>query len=272
VESERQMATTEAINPLEPGASLPQRLLDLLFPPRCVHCRRTGESLCATCRSAIRQAPAPRCERCDLPLFAAMGPRCSACLALARQPMPSALERIVVASIYEEAVGSAIRALKFRRQRRLAQPLANLLASAAQRAELTADLIIPMPLHSGRRRERGYNQATLLARPLAGALRIPLHDGVLARVRATQPQTRLSRDARRANVAGAFALAPGPAAMKILAGKRVLLVDDVTTTGATLEAAAEALLAARPAAIYALAVARPWHGGALDDDIALGLR
>jgi predicted amidophosphoribosyltransferase len=83
----------------------------------------------------------------------------------------------------------------------------------------------------------------------------------------------LSRDARRANVAGAFALTPGPAAMKLLAGKRALLVDDVTTTGATLEAAAEALLVARPAAIYALAVARPiYSDAALDDDTALGLR
>ncbi|HEY7849534.1 MAG TPA: ComF family protein [Ktedonobacterales bacterium] len=266
------MATTPAINPLELSVNLPQRLLDLLFPPRCVHCGLTGSPLCAACRSAIRQPPAPRCARCDQPLSAATGRQCASCDALARLPAPPALERIVVASVYEGAVGSAIRALKFRKQRRLAQPLGRLLADAAVRAGLSGDLIIPMPLHRGRRRERGYNQATLLARPLASALRAPLYDGALARIRATRPQTRLSRDARRANVAGAFALTGGPVAVSLLAGKRILLVDDVTTTGATLDAAAEALLAARPAAIYALAVARPMRSGAMpDDDVALDL-
>jgi ComF family protein len=118
-----------------------------------------------------------------------------------------------------------------------------------------------MPLHVARRRERGYNQATLLARPLARALRIPLHEGALARTRATQPQTRLVHSDRRANVAGAFALV-SPAMTPLLAGKRILLVDDVTTTGATLDAAAVALLAARPVAIYALTVARPMRNSA----------
>ncbi len=262
------MATTEATeatNSLESGVSLPQRLLDLLFPPRCAHCGAAGEPLCAACRSAIRQPPTPRCARCDLPLLGAVGPRCPACAALARASASPALERIVVASVYEGTVGSAIRALKFRRQRRLAQPLAHLLAEAARQAGLAADLIIPMPLHIARRRARGYNQAALLARPLARALGIPLQEVALARIRATQPQTRLSRSDRRINVAGAFALT-SPAAASLLAGKRILLVDDVTTTGATLEAAAEALLSASPATICALAVARPMRNDSARDD------
>lgn len=251
------MPATPATQPLDLGESLPQRLLDLLFPPRCVHCGSTGALLCAACVGQISAPPAPHCERCDRPLWGAPGPRCPACVALLRESAPHPLERIIVAAEYAGPVGSAIRALKFRRRRRLAWPLAALLVGATRHAELPIDLMLPMPLHRDRVRERGYNQATLVARPLARALGVPLREDPLLRVRATLPQTRLDRQQRRANVAGAFALAPGAA--ESLAGKRIALVDDVTTTGATLEAAAEALLAAHPTAIYGLAVARPAH-------------
>lgn len=264
------MAPTAAAHPLEAAISLPQRLLDLLFPPRCVHCGRMGEPLCAICRASIQPPANPRCERCDRSLGGAPGPRCGRCVALDSQGQRVALRRIIVATDYGDAARSAIRALKFRRQRRLAQPLGRLLVEAIQRAGVAPiDLVIPMPLHASRKRERGYNQAALLARPVARALALPLRDDALARVRATRPQTHLHRDARRANVAGAFALT-GPAAARALAGQRILLIDDVTTTGATLESAAEALLDAQPAAIYAAAVARPlrdlWPAGAEPPD------
>ncbi|MGH2502954.1 MAG: phosphoribosyltransferase family protein, partial [Ktedonobacterales bacterium] len=273
VESERLMAPTPATHPLAPTGNLPQRLLDLLFPPRCVHCGRMGEPLCAVCRASIQAPRSPRCVRCDRSLNGAPGPRCGLCVALASQGRQIALGRIIVAADYGDATRSAIRALKFRRQRRLAQPLGLLLVEAIQRvgappADLI-DLIIPMPLQADRKRERGYNQAALLARTVARALRLPLRDDALTRVRATRPQTLLHRDARRANVAGAFALS-GSTAERALADHRILLIDDVTTTGATLEAAAEALLAAQPAAIYAAAVARPlrdlWPAGAEPPD------
>lgn len=243
--------------PLALGESLPQRLLDLLFPPRCVHCGATGALLCAACAGRMQAPSAPRCARCDRPLLGAPGPRCPACLALLRASAPRPLERVVVATAYAGPASSAIRALKFRGRRRLAGPLAGLLVGAMRRADLPVDLVLPMPLHRDRTRERGYNQAMLLARPLARTLGVPLREDALLRVRATLPQTRLDRQQRRENVAGAFALAAGVAAS--LAGKRIALVDDVTTTGATLEAAAEALSAAHPAAIYGLAVARPPH-------------
>lgn len=260
-------AKASASNPLRVGGSLPQRLLDLLFPSRCVHCGASGALLCGACAGAIHAPPAPRCDRCDRPLFGAAGPHCPLCAALLREAGRPALERIVFATEYAGPAGSAIRALKFRRQRRLALPLALLLADAARRAGLAPDVIVPMPLHVKRRRERGYNQAELLARPLARTLHAPLAAHALARTRATQPQTRLSRRDRLANVAGAFALT-SPTAAALLAGKRVVLVDDVTTTGATLGAAADALLAARPAAVWALAVACPmrWSDGVGDAD------
>lgn len=229
-----------------------------------------GEPLCAICRASIQPPANPRCERCDRSLGGAPGPRCGRCVALDSQGQRVALRRIIVATDYGDAARSAIRALKFRRQRRLAQPLGRLLVEAIQRAGVAPiDLVIPMPLHASRKRERGYNQAALLAGPVARALALPLRDDALARVRATRPQTHLHRDARRANVAGAFALT-GPAAARALAGQRILLIDDVTTTGATLESAAEALLDAQPAAIYAAAVARPlrdlWPAGAEPPD------
>jgi ComF family protein len=212
------------------ATALGQRLLDLLFPPRC------GRSLAA--RHAVADGALPRCPFCasgDQPVF---------------------LTTLRAASVYEGAARAAIRALKLGGQRRLAGPLGELLAAAYRREGLRADLIVPVRLHRLRRREHGYDQATFLARELAGQLRLPLRADLLIRLRATQPQTALSGAPRRANVAGAFALSRSVARQAIM-GKRVLLVDDVTTTGSTLDAAASALAAGQPAASIGLAVARP---------------
>jgi ComF family protein len=112
-----------------------------------------------------------------------------------------------------------------------------------------------MALHSSRRRQRGYNQSELLARELSRATGLPIRNDLLVRARSTTSQTSLSWSERQRNVAGAFALRPGAASA--LTGRRVLLLDDIITSGATTQAAALALREARPAAIYALAVARP---------------
>ena len=111
------------------------------------------------------------------------------------------------------------------------------------------DAVTPIPLHGGRRRRRGFNQSELIARRVARALGLPLRADLLRRARATGPQTALGRERRAANVAGAFAPAGAPPA-------GVLLVDDVSTTGATLAAAARALLDGGATRVYALAVAR----------------
>jgi ComF family protein len=151
----------------------------------------------------------------------------------------------------------AIHALKFGGRPVLATPLGRLLAEAGARALPAppadwADGLVPVPLHPARLAERGFNQAELLAAPCAARWRVPVLSRALVRRRPTLPQTDLDPAARRANVRDAFRV-PRPAAVE---GRRVLLVDDVLTTGATVGAAARALRAAGAAAVGVLTLAR----------------
>ncbi len=230
-------------------------LLDLIFPPRCVVCGASGADLCAVCAGKIRRPPAPRCARCDTPLageIAAPGGLCRECVTGVLAP---ALDRIIVAVVYEGPVRSAVHALKYYRKRRAALPLAGLALAAWRASGLRADVIVPVPLRRDRVRSRGYTQADLLAASVARGAALPVRRDLLARVRDTAAQARLTASERRRNVVGAFGLRPGAA--PALTGRTVLLLDDVVTTGATVQAAASALREARPTAIYALAVARP---------------
>lgn len=233
---------------------LAQALLDVLFPPRCVSCGAVGAVLCTTCVGTVRAPTLPLCPRCGRSLPAAATTVCPACSA---GYWPRALSSLRAAAVYEGAVRLGVLALKYKGQRRLAVPLGAILAQAVQRSgDNLPDVIVPVPLHAARRHQRGYNQAELLARSCARRLGIPCDAAVLVRHRATPPQVGLSSVERRVNVAGAFTLA-SPAAAKRLAGKRVLLIDDVTTTGSTLDAAAAALLAAGPADLRGMALTRP---------------
>lgn len=209
-------------------------LLDLLFPPRCVGCGRGGHWFCPVCVAAIQPAPAWR----------------------------DGLEPLAglwVAGLYEDPLRIAIHALKYEGRRQLAAPLGQLLVAAYRRqnqgsARMRFDAILPVPLHPKRQAERGFNQSALLARGLACGVGLPLREDVLTRSRHTPQQVGLDAAQRRANVAGAFACRPGHPA---LAGKRLLLVDDVCTTGATLAACAGALRAAGAREVWGLTLARP---------------
>jgi ComF family protein len=151
----------------------------------------------------------------------------------------------------------AIHQFKYGGVRALAQPLGELMgrtwATLAPQDE-PVDLIVPVPLHPARQRERGYNQAALLAQKLGGLLICPVETEVLVRIRATLPQVGLSAGERRANVQGAFQLVEDM--VSYVAGKRVLLVDDVYTTGSTLEAACDALRDGRVLSVWAFTLAR----------------
>jgi len=152
----------------------------------------------------------------------------------------------------EGSVRQAIHRLKYRRDLALADVLAAQLVALVQSLDWPVEMVVAVPLGKQRQRERGYNQAALLAFPLALGLGVPWARHALARVRETPSQVGLDAAARRRNVAGAFRAGPDSA----LQGATVLLVDDVMTTGATLDAAAQALLNGGAAQVYAVTVAR----------------
>lgn len=205
-------------------ADLLTALLDLCFPDRCAACGRSAGLFCVACSRSLRPYPP-------------------------EAPTPG-LDAVCVAWLYEGAVRRAVHALKYKRRRRVAAALANALADALAEAP-PGEALVPVPLHAGRLAERGFNQSEELARGLGRRWDLPVHAGGLARCRDTGHQADLARRERLTNVAGAFAWqgkAPPPA--------RVLLVDDVLTTGATLAACAEALRAAGAREVRAVALAR----------------
>lgn len=221
----------------------------LLWPARCVACGDPGDDgndLCAACVATVPWNTSA-CMRCALPLplprrladagATADGLRaahaCGACLARAAGPVRHApLTEVRAACIYAAPVDRLLLRFKFHHDLAAGALLAQLMAQALTTAP-RPDAVLPVPLHPGRLRRRGYDQALELARPLARALDLPLLEGALRRVRATAAQSQLDADQRRRNLRQAFAV---PAAQGLPA--HVALVDDVMTTGATLHAAA----------------------------------
>lgn len=234
---------------------LTQSLLDLLFPPHCLTCGATGAVLCTACLTTVRAPRPPFCSRCGHPLADAT----RACETCASGHGPAALMTLRAAVVYDGVARDALLALKYGKRKRLANPLGDLLAATVQREGYRPDIVVPVPLHEQRRRERGYNQAELLARRCASRLGVSCKPGLLLRQRMTRPQVGLSQAERRTNVAAAFVLVSSAAAAQ-LRGKRVLLIDDITTTGSTMDAAAAALARCGCAALRGLAVARPSMG------------
>lgn len=237
-----------------------RRLLDAIYPPRCVVCGRAGSAVCADCLKSMRSPAAPTCAHCDATISdtgSSAAPRlCADCTAGRRL---AHFDGVRVTVEYAGAARTAVIALKFGGQRRVAERLATLMSTPFWCDIKIADIVIPMPLHASRQRERGYNQAEVLARAFANLQGLRLRSDLLERTRATEAQTRLSREERRRNVAGAFALT-SPEAAAAISGRHILLVDDVTTTGSTLDAAAEPLRSAGAASIWGLAFARPAPG------------
>jgi ComF family protein len=228
-------------------ATLGRFALDLVFPPRCVVCGRGDNFLCANCVADLPPADGLRCVACWQPRTRSRR-LCSDCQA--RRP---AFHELRTPYRYDGTAKDAVLALKFRGLSAAGGPMGELMTEFATKQPMSADVVVPVPLSRGHERSRGYNQSALLAGPIATALGVALDAGLLIRRRSTSPQARLpNRERRRANVVGAF-----QAAGRVrLQGLAVLLVDDVATTGATLDACAEALLAAGAARVDALAFAR----------------
>lgn len=232
--------------------------LNLIFPPRCIHCARAGWLLCPACAQLVQPVGAQICAQCGRPQSAPIK-QCAQC-----QLLPtSALQIVRIAALHSTPLREAIHALKYADRRELAVPLARYLVATAFVAPWRAtaagatpiDGVIPIPLHQARQAARGYNQAELLAQAFCLRMQLPLRTAWLTRQRSTHSQVGLSAVERRANVDDAFA---APAAVY---GKRLLLIDDVYTTGATMQACAAALSQAGAAAVYGLALACPQLSG-----------
>ncbi len=223
--------------------------LDLLSPWVCPLCGSpTDDVLCEDCRGEIIPILPPLCPCCGLPY--PRGVPEHLCRACKDKEYPFLRHRSF--GIYEGKLRDAIQKLKYRGERSLAQPLGEMLLSAYRLMDAEADLVIPIPLSRGRLLERGFNQSLLLARYLCKKTGMPLRGELLVKVKETPPQVSLTASQRKENPKGAFSVRD-PGALK---GKRVLLVDDVFTTGATIGEASKALLRAGAKEVLAVTVAR----------------
>ena len=234
------------------------RLADLIWPRTCAvsgcrrPCDRPGRHICSSCFAALPYLTAGgECARCGLPVPAATHHEfiCDTC----RQEKP-AFARARSALRYAYAAAELVQSFKYRQAVQLTEDFGDLLEAAA-RARFDAaaiDVVVPVPLHPHRRRERGFNQSELLARTLARRLdrRLDVHS--LIRRRDTEHQARIGGEERRINLRGAFAVTRAD----FVRGRTILLIDDVMTTGATLSACARVLMDAGAAGVWGLTVAR----------------
>lgn len=223
------------------------RLADQVFGSRCIVCsgQGIGNGL-DICPSCYRHLPWNRlpCRRCASPV-ATSGETCARC----REPAES-ITTVRAPWLFEPPIDHLIRQLKFHGSLANGRLLGGLLARTLQRGGAQADIVVPTPLHQRRLRERGFNQALELARPVAHQLAIPLCTGIVKRSRYTSMQSRLSGHERARNIPGAFVCNAD------LRGKRVAVVDDVATTLATSEAIADCLVKAGCASVELWVVAR----------------
>ncbi len=220
---------------------------DFLYPPACVLCGTPGQFVCDACMAAIPLIEPPYCPTCGYP-GAAHPSACSQCR---RFPLTS-LDAICSAAMFDEgALRTLIHKFKYEYMRILGKSLAPLLAACYTINQMNAKIIVPVPLHKSRQKFRGYNQSAVLAKTLSGIIGVPVDTTTLFRHRKTKTQMELNATDRQANVAGAF-----KCASDALAGKSVLLIDDVCTTGATLDACASALKKSGVASVSALTLGR----------------
>jgi len=220
-------------------------VVGFLFPERCVGCGKEGVFICRFCRQSLPQITGPACPKCGRPQTD--GKLCSGCAG-----WQAKIDGIRSPFRFDGAIRQAIYELKYHNLRAIATPLAELMQQYLITNPIPAEILVPVPLHRKRLRERGYNQSGLLTRELSKLINLPTIDDCLIRQRHAPPQARTSNvEERRSNIADAFACLD-----RRLRDKQVLLIDDVATSGATLDACAEAIKTAGASSVWGLVMAR----------------
>lgn len=232
-------------------------LLDLALPPRCFVCERPlagASGLCMACWPKLTLIERPCCERLGTPLAFDIGPGALSAAAIADPPP---FERARAVCLHDDISRVLVHGLKYRDRLELAPLMARWMVRAGRELVADAELIVPVPLHRRRLWRRRFNQSALLAGEISGQCDRPLLADGLSRLRATRSQVGLDASQRADNVRGAFRVLPD--ARAAIEGRRILLVDDVYTTGATVRACVRALKRARASAVDVLTFARVHH-------------
>lgn len=229
------------------------RTLNLALPPLCPACRQVVHEpgLCGACWRKLSFITRPYCERLGIPFTCDPGPGVLSMQALADPPV---YQRARAAVCYDDIARTLVHALKYGDRLELAPLMGRLMARAGADLLTEADALVPVPLHWRRLWLRRFNQSALLSRAISRYANLPLADGVLRRVKATAQQAGLSKEQRAQNLQGAFRVPPESEAA--VEGRRLVLVDDVLTTGATANAAARTLLRAGAANVDVVVFAR----------------
>ena len=225
------------------------KLLDALFPPSCAGCGAWGDRYCPTCFENTQVIKDPICQICGDLIYAQGEVICARC-----RSWDVAFTAIRSWAVFEDPLQVAIHKLKYQQDRGLGEILAQPLIELLNKFHWKIDHIIPVPLDKNRRKQRGYNQAALLAKPISWNTGIPYSGRILVREKVTRQQVGLSISERKANMAGAFSANTSQAS-----GKTFLVIDDVITTGSTINACAKALISAGANQVFGLTLARSAH-------------
>ena len=218
-------------------------ILDILFPKRCVSCGKFGAYLCPDCFKKIEFLQNPVCPVCQRQAY--LGKTHPGCAGKYR------LDGLAVAARYGGPIKAAIQKVKYKHIFDIEKVFADLLSKRLQQFDLPKDIIlVPVPLHPNRKRIRGFNQSEIMAKSLAKSIGVQFGD-ILERGCDTKTQVGLKRDQRRENVAGAFGLEDGAD----VRDKNILLVDDVYTSGATIQECCQVLKGAGAKTVWGMAVA-----------------
>ena len=219
--------------------------LNLFFPQKCVGCGEEGQLLCNTCQQSLSRVMPPICPRCGKPQMS--GVICPACVS-----WQTNIDGIRSPFKFDGVAREAIHQLKYKNLRAMAAPLAGLLADYFIQNLIPGQILVPVPLHPKRLKERGYNQSDLLAHELGKLIHLPVIDNCLVRTTFVLPQAKTqSVEQRRHNVKGAFSCLKSG-----LEEKEILLIDDVSTSGATLDSCASAAKSGGAKTVWGLVMAR----------------